>query len=555
MSISTIFGGDSRAGDIASTSAMHRLPTAGILAVAILALLAAAGLANRVLPEPDIVDFRGLTRICLLMERRGWQHCVNHNWGFAVPLTTYLAAKLTGDLLIGQRIVSALFALLALVLAERVMTRVLGVRNSPAKGFVLVWMALSPWMLEALVSVHLDVAAVACVLAAILLLSSSRLAAHALGGLFAAMALWFRFHFLFPALLYVPLVAVYRRGDRGLARGAVAAVGVLLGLLVPALLGRVVMGTPGVSNAKQAIMSDCVYAISSPGPRLAEFRDVVPYSADFHDRLGRLSWGRLLRGVPWPGVVRRMIRNCLSPLFMLFLTALTVHALTRHPHAAGERPDAEGRTDSQLARRWDCPIVQLGAFILVSLLPFLFLRGHTLRLEATFLLLAFPLFAALLSDRQDRVLPGLLLALFLLSISGNRQVLAGYRQRAEEVSGYAREIRSVIPERTLREHPERVYSVVEFYNPFNRWRTCSPLLPGGFGLLSSAMCEEFGVIDPGRTPDTRLYESIEYVILPGQPGGGGGGARLYERAAQAMLTPDMDTVTTANLIIVHRTPK
>jgi len=95
----------------------HRAWNAVAIVLPIVTLLVSAVLVNWILPEPDSVDFRTLNRVSLLMDQRGWEHCVNHNWGFARPLATTLVTRFTGDLLTAQRLVSAAFALWALILA------------------------------------------------------------------------------------------------------------------------------------------------------------------------------------------------------------------------------------------------------------------------------------------------------------------------------------------------------------------------------------------------------------------------------------------------------
>lgn len=552
MTVCSSIDADERARHGDSARALYRLRRATAVILPLLTLLALAALVNRLLPEPDSVDFRPLSRMCLLMERRGWGQCVNHNWGFAVPLSVSVATRCAGDLLTGQRLVSAAFALLAMILAERVMTRLLGVRDVRTKMLLLLWMAVSPWMLEALVSVHLDIAAIAFVLAALLLLPGSRWSSHILGGLAIAMAYWFRFHFLLPAVLYIPLVAAYRWSDGPLRRAGAAAVGVIIGLAVPAVLSLAVLGTPGVSNAKQALMVDCVYEISPPGPELAEFRDIVPYTQAFYEKLESLSWARLAKGVAWSRVAKRLIRNCLRPTLLLLLAALGLHALRGHSHVSTDQAQPVcRRMRGWLVGTVRCPVVQVTLFILVSLLPPLFLRGYTLRLEATFVLLAFPLFAALLAAKNDRWQPGLLLALFLVSMGMSRSVLSGYRLRAAELAGRRREVLSVVPPSTLQQDPERVHCTVEFYNPFDRYRLCSPIISGGFSLLSSAMCAEFGVIDVTRMHEDKSYEQFDYIILPRQPGRSWA-SQVYEEYDEALLALDADYTYTETLIIIHR---
>ena len=547
---------DGNGSDVARQASLpqsrNRAWNAVAIVLPILTLLVSAALVNRILPEPDSVDFRTLNRVCLLMDQRGWEHCVNHNWGFALPLVTALVTRFTGDLLTAQRIVSAAFALLALILAERIMTRIFNIRSVRTKTLLLLWLSVSPWMLEALVSVHLDIASITFLLAAVLLLRTRRRPSHLLGGLFASMACWFRFHFLLAALLYIPLVAIHRRGDRGLRRGGWTMAGIVLGLLVPAILCLIALGTPAVSNSKQAFMIDCVYEMGPPSAPLAEFRDCVPYTIEFYEKLEQLSWPRLLRGIAWGRVVRRLVRVCLRPVFVLLLAALGLQILSPGTKPARETtaPPCHGVV-GWAGNPLRCPSVQMILYVLLAFLPFLLIRGHTPRLEATFFLLAFPILAAIAHDKKSRCKTGLVLALFLVSIGIGREQLSTYRAHARRLTARSREILSVVPEEVLREHPERVLSTVEFYNPYDRYRQCSPALFGGWCMLSAPMREAFGVIDVTRMHEDGTYEPYEYIILAREPGSNRA-SQVYERYDNAMLDLDADYTRTDTLIILHR---
>jgi hypothetical protein len=530
----------------------HRAWNAVAIVLPIAALFVSATLVNRVLPEPDSVDFRTLNRVCLLMDQRGWEHCVNHNWGFALPLVTTLVTRLTGDLLIAQRIVSAAFALLALILAERIMTRIFNIQSVRTKTLLLLWMSVSPWMLEALVSVHLDIASIAFLLAAVLLLRTRRRPTHLLGGLFASMACWFRFHFLIAALLYIPLVAMHRRGDRGLRRSGWAMAGVVLGFLVPTVLCLIALGTPAVSNSKQAFMIDCVYEIGPPSAPLAEFRDCVPYTIEFYEKLAQLSWPPLLRGIAWGHIVKRFIRICLRPAFVLLLAALGLQILSPGPTTTREEVDhLRYSILDRIGRISRYPSTLIIVYVILVLLPFVFIRGHTPRLEASFFLLAFPILAALTSDKTARYKTGLVLALFLVSVGMSREQLAVYRTRNRRLTARSREILSVVPEEVLRDRPERVLCTVEFYNPYARYRQCSPALFGGWCLLSAPMREEFGVIDVTRMHEDRTHEPFEYIVLARQPGSNWA-SQVCERYDKAMLDLEADYTQTDTLIVLHR---
>ena len=106
---------------------------------------------NCFLPFPDIVDFFGLGELCLLMDA-DIKYCVNNNWGFAHPLSCWLLTKITGDLLISQRILNSLFIMISATLLVRIV-RYSRVRLSKASAGCLLLFVSSPWAAEAAVSV------------------------------------------------------------------------------------------------------------------------------------------------------------------------------------------------------------------------------------------------------------------------------------------------------------------------------------------------------------------------------------------------------------------
>ncbi len=188
---------------------------------------------NWVAPLPRSMDDFGLGQICELMERRGWTYCVNQNWGFALPLSSYWLTQLTGDLLVSQRIICAAAAGVSLVLVDQIMASLLGVTSRRLRFASIALMLCSPWMLDSLTSTHMDIVSICFVLCGIRCLLVRQPAMHLVGGFVVAMSCWFRFHYLLYVLLYVPLTMVCRLGQQPVRRALWVIAGIVLANLVP----------------------------------------------------------------------------------------------------------------------------------------------------------------------------------------------------------------------------------------------------------------------------------------------------------------------------------
>ena len=464
-----------------------------IAALPLVAFLFSAILCGIILPVPDINDFGGLSQMCILMEKKGWLYCVNVNWGFAHPLLNFLITKLTKDLLISQRILSATFSFFSIVLAGRIMTRILNIKEKEVKTIFLVFMALSPWMLESLVSVHLDIAATVFILIGILMLKADRLYVHFLAGFIVSIGSWFRFHDLVFAVLYPFLVAVFHWSDQKEKRFALAMVGVLLGLSIPALLCYSAFGVFSISNQKLQ------FAINLPG-----FTWSVPYFQALESR----SLIDIIRHIPWFHISARFIRICLRPEIITLLGIVALHLLDKRPsfQAFGLRPFAN------IAQK---PSVILCLYPIIVLLPLFFIRGLSLRHEIALFIITVPILCFIYAKDTNRFQVGLLLSLLLVAISMDYSFVVEKIKRTSYLNSDAKEIMSVVPEALLEKHPERVLSTEEFYNPYNKYRRCSPVIYGGWTLLSEPMKKNLGVIDIGRMHEDveKLQNQFDYIIL------------------------------------------
>lgn len=464
------------------------------------AYVAALVVANAVVSLPDSIDFEGLGRIGLLMERYGWKYCINHNWGFANPLLHSALTRVTGSLFVAQRILAAVFTLAALVLLERVMTRTLGITSERIKAWVLVWAALSPWMILALVSVHLDIASIAFVLAGLAMVRTPRLAGHVLAGFLVGVAYWFRFHYLAFALLYPVLVAILRWDNRPLRRGAAALVGAVAAVGVPHLLCYAAFGVSSLSNQKAilALLAD-------------DFSESVSYGL----RLENLSYGDLFKHISWYAPLRQFALACLTrPAFTLFLVLAAWLILGAARSEWLRRPARELRTWGQtLVRAARQPAVAVVLYLLASGLPFVFLRGLPVRLEAVFLLPATPVLAWVLQrgERLQRWLLALPLMLGALAISV--AFLRYQHERVERLRDLDAEIRSVVLATVLRDHPERVLVLAEYFNPYDRYMLCTPAVTGHWLVGSKPMREHFGVVDSATLHRDGAYRRFSYIVL------------------------------------------
>jgi hypothetical protein len=468
-----------------------------------LALVATA--VNWLLPIPDINDFRGFGEICLLMERRGLLYCVNEGWGFANPLLNYLLTKLTGDLLISQRILGFLGAGCCLVFADRAMRRLFAV-PTPVRTAFLLAMIGTPWMVGSLVNVALDIIPIALTLAAVSMLGARRLSHYFMAGLVASAASWFRFHFAGYAVVFIALVAVHswRRGSA--AKAAMTGLGVTVGFAVPVLLTELAFGVPSVTNQK------LIVALLMPS---------FSYSVQFQSTLNALPWSTILSSIHWPKIIVWRFYQLLEWIpFVLFMSLCVVHLaglLRQRASFTSGWPPLKNIFRSASSLRSE-PTVTVILFILAAILPFLLLRELTLRLESALFLVAFPWLAAVYSLQRQRLGAGLVLAIILVAFAGIPSLVFGYVNIRRSFEQMDREVRSVIPASVAMNAPKKVVDALTDYpNRYNRYWLWNPVVTGGWPARWAPLGKEYGVLDLAGPPTNGVLSNVDYLLLAKEP--------------------------------------
>ncbi len=466
------------------------------------ALIVAAATVNLLMPIPDINDFRGLGMNCLLMERKGLRYCVNGNWGFANPLLCYLLTRVTGNLLVSQRTLTFMGAVLTLVFADRTMQRLFNV-GAPVRTAFLLAMIGTPWMMEGLASTHMDILPIALTLAGLSMLRSTRWASCFLAGLLVSAASWFRFHFAAYAILYLVLMYFQQSKGRRLAVTAYAAAGVAAGMAVPMVLSELAFGVASVSNQK------LIVAIL-----MKEFAYTVPYQAS----LASMPLDTIVSHVNWVRLVfKRLFFAMRWTTFVLACVLFAVHCWQVRP----QQP-ATGQGTPLWRRLWNCATGELTVryvlYILASVALFLILRDFTVRLEAALFLVGFPWLAGIYSRRPRSLEAGLVAAIIVVAWTHTPDTLFNYLKMTQRFNDIDCQVRSVVPAEVALNSPEKVIDgFTDYPNRHDRYWLWNPVVIGGWMAGWKPFRQEFGTLDLGHPQLARDFPRVEYLLLASDP--------------------------------------
>ena len=457
---------------------------------------------NLLLPIPDIDDFGPLALMCVMIERHGLRYCVNDNWGFALVLLCFALTKVTGGLLSAQRMIGAAAGLASVVGAELVMRDVVGLRSRRVRLLALLALIVNGWMLELLVSVHLDVVPAALALWSFWLIGKSKMRWHFLGGALVAMGYWFRFHVIALAVFY-PLL-VLQSGPKRRGNSLAAAAGVALSVAISCCVCYAATGALMVSNQTAIIAAN-----------IPSFN----WSTDYQLALQKETLGSVVWQVNWLKVtVGRMLEALDRPAFalLIFILLLEAGAAYRHRNMSDARRN-EVRHDSGLRQA-----LLIGIAVLAAFAPLLLIRGLTLRFEATISLLLLPVCAAFgLKHRGFHA--GILAACLLLCIGGVPGRLYDYYRLAARMRQLDAAVSKAISDDVLRNHPEQVLCMIDnFGNRHNPWWLWNPLMGGGWPMRTSWLRTEFGILRPADAGRLHHPGTYRYVV--------------FERAAENGLT-------------------
>ena len=458
-------------------------------------------LVNHILPIPDVNDFTGLAQICILMERGGLLHAINMNWGFAHPLLSYVLTLLTHDLLLSQRILSGVACLAAILCIEHLMRRKLPVHASRTRMAFLLALICSPWMLESMVSVHMDIFPIVLTMTAIALIPDERPRALFVGGFVVAAGYWFRFHFLIYTVLFVFLVLNYHWRRRGVRKALFAASGVISGLAIPSILA-ITAGKQVGTNIKMQV------AYKTRG---------FSWNVDYLLALEKRSLGDVLRHVDVAHILANAGIAIVDNGTLLLLLCLFVGLCAMQVRNVGSATASSGKKFYRSILPLD-PNLALVAFVLTPFLLLTPIRGITLRMQAGVFIIGFAVLAHLFTIHAPRYLAGMVVAILIISISGTPFLMADYHERTATWQDIDRQVAATIPASVRHDSPYTVFNLITDYsNKENRYWMWNPVLTGGWGVLSSSFRDEFGYIDCSKLESEDFYKKFKYIILPKKP--------------------------------------
>jgi hypothetical protein len=353
----------------------------------------------------------------------------------------------------------------------------------------------SPWMVEAVVSTHLDIIPITMVITAVSLIFRRRnIAAYAAAGLMAGAAYWFRFHFSPVAMLLPLLVFSVGNGRHERVRGALAAAaGVLAAIAVPHLLCLLAYGVFSISNERfvlaQALgVADWTY---ESAVKLSHTRTIDLFRS-FDVKRFFLAYGY------------HFFTSGVFPL--LFIAAIAVKNYFRE----------NGKTIKAFFMGSDTRLRMI-LFALtagIAFIPFTLVRGFTYRVEAAFVLCSIPMVAGMMSGPSKRTARMVfMLALFGIEVQQFRYWPDFFAHKSEIVA-IERIISQKIPRDVLAKRSDRVICCVEYYNPYDKYKLCNPILYGGWVVRFDPMIERFGLLDFRHPFENKTYDQTEYLILP-----------------------------------------
>jgi hypothetical protein len=460
--------------------------------------LSIAALLNYLAPVPDTSDFAGLGSICLLMARRGLRYCVNVNWGFAHPLSCFLVTQWTGNLLVAQRLLALAGAALFLVAAERVMRTVFDVQSRYLRTAFLLAIVASPWMAEAIISLHLDVVPIALASTAIGFLSARGDRTLAAAGLLVAAGSWFRFHASPLAWLYPLLVWACSAAGARNRRALFALCGVVVGIAVPALLAYSFFGVFSVNNQKSVF---------------AAMHSSFQWNVAYQMSIEHMNYAELIRRIDWLMLLRVRLMAVLDRPGLLLLFA-TVAAVLITVVQTGKR--ALGKNIVPIA---------VAVYLLLSVLPFVPLRGLPFRLEMLLVLPCFPFLAWAFQSSGRRVAEGLVLGFLVLSVANLPAQIYRFAHMGATFRKLDRDVRHALAEAGAgpRVSPDRVLSTIEFQssvgdwlrygNRADRYWLWSPAINYGWEATSGWLRNEFSVAPASDLLSNGTYQQFSYVLL------------------------------------------
>lgn len=444
---------------------------------------------NIALHFPDSNDFYELSRICLLMDNN-IKYCVNNNWGFAHPISCWLSTKITGDLLLSQRLINIIFFTILLIFACKFL-KLSKIKLTRSVSLVVTAFIMSPWVIDLIVSVHMDIVPVTLIVIALYYMINGK-SPHTVifAGLICGISYWFRFHYLSFALLFPIMTLFFKKENRKFLTDFISAsIGILFSIAVPHILCEMVYGVLNISNQKFVI---------------AQAIGIADWSYQFAQRLEKMTINDMIKRADYllfmAKYIYRLLKSGLFPVILIFLYFIY---------------DNFKRNKTKLSNL-PAPFIIAG-YAAVSVIPFTVLRGFTYRLEAAMMLFMVPLILWILHKNDNKA--NIIALVFILNIAIHSiPFQRDFIKNRNTLLSYSKLISNNIPEEILKEKSDCIICCVDYYNPYNRYRLCNPMVFIGWGVRFKPLVENFGFLDLTDPFDNTIYKQSCYIVLPPDQG-------------------------------------
>ena len=454
---------------------------------------------NIVLPYPDINDFYELSRICLLMDS-DVTYCVNNNWGFGHPLSCWILTKWTGDILISQRMINTGFTLVFLFSLLSLLSFMNIKMCSNKKAMLLsVFLFTSPWIIDLVLSMHIDIAPIALLFAGIVLNVKYRdkAAALFLAAILVGSSYWFRFHFLSFALLFPVFSILYRANGGKQWRSLIITIsGIIISIALPHFLNHAVYGQFSISNEKFV---------------LAQALGIADWSNEFAQKLEKMTVPEMFKDFNAALFIAKYGYNFLKSGIAAFLLIYGVF-LFRYIKKNRFQKTAIFTTGSN-----EFVLLLIAAYAIIAVVPFTFIRGFTYRLEAAFVCLMFPLLLWAFTRYPIRKLRIIIAVLLVIFTYHHLVFWQQFITNRATLVHYSKVIPENIPVTVLQNNSEEIICCVDYYNPNNKYRLCNPMVFAGWGVRFKPFVENFGFLNLSDPYENSAYLNARYIILPSNP--------------------------------------
>ena len=448
---------------------------------------------NNNLKFPDVNDFKGLSQICLLMDDN-IKYCVNTNWGFAHPLVQYLLTKVTGNLLVSQRIISGIFVLLALLLSKKIMKSIFPIKSKISQLFILYFFIMTPWYISAIISVHLDIIAVTFILLGIVLLNTSKAISFFWVGMIVSISYWFRYHFLMYVILYPAVVYLFNFGNNRRAKTAFCGAGVFVGLLIPHILCFFSYGAISIINQKEILML------------MAGIYD--SYSFEYVKRIPGILSSHLFGEVTLARLTMRFVlafKDARVILLMVFYAIFIREQCVELSQNAKKEKVANSNIPFRL--------MVLITYSLVSVLPFVFIRGSTSRIWSALFIVSLPICTYIVFTFKRPYYYIMMLLFVVSSLWESYSLLNRLNSKNKYFEDMSCAIESTIPLNELKVNFNKILMVAEYYNKYNKYLMFHSAVIGGWPVYFKPLIERFGRIDLYNLFESKAYQNFNYIIL------------------------------------------